>query len=68
MNVKQGVIAMSIQEHRDEQGLAAQALRRIQALYTIKSEARGRRSQIRDGPDTLRRSLWHCSGRRAGLV
>jgi hypothetical protein len=35
------------EEHRDEGGLAAQALRRIQALYTIEAEVRGRPPDIR---------------------
>jgi len=35
------------QEHRDEDGLAAQALRRIQALYAIEAEVRGRPPELR---------------------
>jgi len=35
------------QEHRDEHGLAAQALRRIRALYTIEAEVRGQPPPIR---------------------
>ena len=34
-------------QHRDEQGLAAQALRRIQALYVIEAEIRGQPPQVR---------------------
>ena len=35
------------EEHRDEQGLAAQALRRIQALYAIEADIRGQPPQLR---------------------
>lgn len=35
------------EEHRDEQGLAAQALRRIQALYAIEADIRGEPPQMR---------------------
>jgi len=35
------------QEHGDEQGLAAQALRRIQALYAVEAEVRGQPPDIR---------------------
>ncbi len=35
------------QEHRAEDGLAAQALRRIQALYAIEAEVRGQPPEIR---------------------
>jgi transposase len=34
-------------EHRDEQGLAAQALRRIQALYAIEADIRGQPPDLR---------------------
>jgi transposase len=34
-------------EHRDEQGLAAQALRRIQALYAIEADIRGQPPDVR---------------------
>lgn len=34
-------------EHRDEHGLAAQALRRIQALYAIEEEVRGQPPDVR---------------------
>ena len=35
------------EEHRDEQGLAAQALRRIQALYAIEADVRGQPPELR---------------------
>jgi transposase len=35
------------EEHRDEQGLAAQALRRIQALYAIEADIRGQPPDLR---------------------
>jgi transposase len=35
------------EEHRDEQGLAAQALRRIQALYAIEADIRGQPPDVR---------------------
>jgi transposase len=35
------------EQHRDDTGLAAQALRRIQALYAIEAEVRGRPPDIR---------------------
>lgn len=34
-------------EHRDEQGLAAQALRRIQAMYAIEADIRGQPPDVR---------------------
>lgn len=34
-------------QHRDEQGLAAQALRRIQALYAIEADTRGQPPDVR---------------------